>query len=240
MSVHRLLLQLALVMLCLVAWGCAPSKPRSPYPPPDTLRMAEPQRHEFVQLFLQGRWCEAQGLFERSLEGYLMQDDFCAAAQNHILVWKLKQYININDDQHLEQADALLRTGRDCPELLLPSSDITGIEISDLPSRDRDYHALLDAGRFRALADRLQSERDQLYASVYGRKAALAAMQSGDIQSAQKIIEQTRLLDARQGWIVFLIQDWKIIYDMTRDSGRQTEIQSRIKALQELIQPCPF
>lgn len=231
---------LLLAALCLGAWACSPSRPRSVYPPPDTLRMAEPQRREFVHLFLQGRWCEAQGLFARSQEGYLMQDDFCAAAQNHILAWKLHKYVGIDMDHHLDQAHTLLRTGHDCPQVVPPDTGLKHQQPDNLPDKDRGYQNLLDAGRFEDLARRLHAERDQLYASVYGRKAARAAGQSGDTRAAHMLIEQVRALDARQGWIVFLIEDWRIMHDMTEDRDLRAEIEDRVETLRNMIQPCPF
>jgi hypothetical protein len=236
---HRHFQRLALlVMICLTA--CASPGPRSPYPAPDTLRMAEPQRHEFVQLFLQGRWCEARGMFERSTESYLMQDDFCSAAQNNIVAWKLKQYIGISDPQLLEKAGLLLQTGMDCPDAIVPDEGAEGFPSDTVTQKDREYRELLDDGRFDLLAARLRAERDQLYASVYGRKAARAASIAGQQEQAEQLVRQTRSLDAGQGWIVFLIQDWKMLHALTQDHAAKLEIQERIKQLQDLIQPCPF
>lgn len=202
--------------------------------------MAEPQRHAFIQLFLQGRWCEAQGLFARSQESYLMQDDFCAAAQNHILAWKLHQYVGIDVDHHLDQARILLRTGHNCPHVVLADAGLQHEQPGNLPNKDRGYQDLLDSGRFETLVHRLNAERDQLYASVYGRKAARAAGLSGDTRAARMFLEQTRALDARQGWIVFLIEDWRILYDMTEDRNLRAEIANRMETLRNMIQPCPF
>ncbi len=228
---------------CLALSACGVSGQRSPYPPPDTLAMAEPQRHEFVQLFLQGRWCESAAQFDRSTETYLLQDDFCAAAQNHLLAWKLKQYVDIVDDVHLEQARQLMQTGLDCPALVLPAmdnQDITPESAPDsLPDKDHAYRDLLEGQRFEQLASRLAGEQDQLYASVYGRKAALSAMRSGQPDLARVLLRQTRDLDARQGWIVFLIKDWRSLHDLAPDEQSQQGIQQRIQRLQGLIQPCP-
>ncbi|HDQ39888.1 MAG TPA: hypothetical protein ENN39_02505 [Desulfonatronum sp.] len=238
---HYLLHCLTLfIVFCTLTCACAPSGARSVYPAPDILRMAEPQRHEFVQLFLQGRWCEARSMFERSTESYLMQDDFCSAAQNNIVAWKLKQYIGISDPQLLEKAGLLLQTGMDCPDAILPDQGAEGSPPDTVTQKDRGYRELLDDGRFDLLSARLRAERDQLYASVYGRKAARAASIAGQLEQAEQLVRQTRSLDARQGWIVFLIQDWKMLYALTQDQAAKVEIQERIEQLQDLLQPCPF
>lgn len=225
---------------CLLMCACSVSGPRQAYPVPDTLRMADAQRHEFIHLFLQGRWCEAHNLFDRSMENFLFQDDFCAAAQNHVLFWKLKKYAGISGGQSLDQARALLQTGQHCPEIVLPSEHTEDGEPDTLPEKDRAYRELLKNGQFETFIARLHSERDQLYASVYGRKAAQAALQSGNKRQAEAIIHQTRDLDAKQGWIVFLIQDWKILHELSRDNALKTKIQQRIEILHNLIQPCPL
>lgn len=221
-------------------WACGPSKPRSAYPPPDTLHMAEAQRHEFIQLFLQGRWCEAQGMFERSLESYQLQDDFCSAARNHLIAWKLHQYLNLEADHHLEAARNLAETGLVCPVLNLPGADATH-EMqagNHLTPTDRAYREMLEQGAFAALAARLHTESDPLFASVYGRKAAKAALKADQLKQARMLIQRTRELDARQGWIVFLIQDWNFILSLDPDPAEARHIQNRVDLLRGLIQPC--
>lgn len=225
---------------CFLLCACSVSGNRQAFPVPDTLRMADAQRHEFIHLFLQGRWCEARNLFDRSVENFLFQDDFCEAAQNHVLFWKLKKYVGISGGQGLDQAQALLQTGQHCPEVVLPLEHNENDEPDTLPEKDRIYRELLKNGQFEIFIARLHSERDQLYASVYGRKAARNAFRSGDIPSARTLIEQTRDLDAKQGWIVFLIEDWRIMHDMTEDQNLRTEIENRVDTLRNMIQPCPF
>ncbi len=229
---------LLVLALCLHLLACGPSRPKSVYPPPDILKMADDQRHEFIQLFLQGRWCEAQSMFERSQESYQMQDDFCAAAQNQLIAWKLKQYLNISDDRHLDAARELSQTGLYCPELNLPD-EASRPEQSNYSDEDEQYRTLLEQGQFLTLANQLRNESDPLYASVYGRKAALAALAVNNLEQAQALIHQTRELDAAQGWIVFLIEDWKIIHMTTPPDG-QHDVLQRIERLQNIIQPCQF
>ncbi|PTN38057.1 hypothetical protein [Desulfonatronum sp. SC1] len=229
-----------IVMFFSSLWACGPSQPRSAYPPPDTLRMAEAQRHEFIQLFLQGRWCEAQGLFERSLESYHIQDDFCSAAQNHLIAWKLHQYLNLDADHHLSAARDQAGTGLDCPGLNLPDLDAVHEVPADdhLTPRDRTYRKMIDQGAFTALTAKLRAEPDPLFSSVYGRKAAKAALDADHPDQARTLIHQTRELDAEQGWIVFLIEDWSFILSLTPAPDEVRHIQNRIGLLRNLIQPC--
>ena len=236
----RILFLALLGALFSILWACGSSQPRSAYPPPETLRMAEAQRHEFIQLFLQGRWCESQGMFERSLESFQFQDDFCSAAQNHLIAWKLHQYLNLEADRHLEAARNLAGTGLACPELSFPDADAThGVHAEDhLTPTDRAYRELLEQGAFTALAARLRTESDPLFASVYGRKAAKAALGADQPDQARMLIHQTRELDARQGWIVFLIEDWNLALDLNRDPEEARHIRNRIDHLRDLIQPC--
>ncbi|SDB22903.1 hypothetical protein SAMN05660653_01119 [Desulfonatronum thiosulfatophilum] len=237
--VVRILRTMLLLILGMPLLACGPSGPRSVYPPPDILRMADDQRHEFIQLFLQGRWCEAQSMFERSRESYLMQDDFCAAAQNELIAWKLKQYLDITAGEHLHAARELVHTGLECPELHLPG-DWLEPQPPAFSARDENYRQLMVQRNFSALANQLRNEPDPLYASVYGRKAALTALVDLNMEQARSLIMQTRDLDARQGWIVFLIEDWNIIHSLNLPHQNQQEILHRIERLQNLIQPCRF
>ncbi len=234
------LASLLIVMFFSSLWACGPSQPRSAYPPPDTLRMAEAQRHEFIQLFLQGRWCEAQGVFERSLESYQFQDDFCSAARNHLIAWKLHQYLNLEADHHLKAARNLAESGLACPDLNLPGADAAHeMQAGDhLTTTDRAYREMLEQGAFDALAAKLRAESDPLFASVYGRKAAKAAVEADQLEQGLMLIHLTRELDARQGWIVFLIQDWNFILSLTPDPAKAHHIQNRVDLLRGLIQPC--
>lgn len=220
--------------------ACGPSRPRSVYPPPDTLRMAESQRHEFIHLFLQGRWCEAQGMFERSLEGFQLQDDFCGAAHNHLIAWKLHQYLQLDAEHHLVAARKLTATGLSCPALHLPgaAADHEPAQEEHLGPADQAYRELIRQGAFTTLANRLRAESDPLFASVYGRKAARAALGQGAMEPARTLMHQTRELDAAQGWIVFLIQDWTILLEMTAHPDRRQDMARRIALLQARIQPC--
>jgi hypothetical protein len=229
-----------LVALFPALWACGPSKPRSAYPPPDTQHRAEAQRHEFIQFFLQGRWCEAQGVFERSLESYQFQDDFCSAARNHLVAWKLHQYLDLEADHHLEAARNLAETGLACPDLNLPGTDAAHeMPAGDhLTPTDLAYREMLEQGAFTALAAKLRAEQNPLFASVYGRKAAKAALEADQLEQARMLIHRTRELDARQGWIVFLIQDWNVILSLTPDPAEAHHIQNRVDLLLGLIQPC--
>ncbi|SMP68385.1 hypothetical protein [Desulfonatronum lacustre] len=239
MSIRIIFLAL-LVALFPTLWACGSSSSRTAYPPPDTLRMAEAQRHEFIQLFLQGRWCEAQGLFERSLESYQLQDDFCSAARNHLIAWKLHQYLNLDADHHLEAARNLAETGLACPELDLPGTDaVHEVQAEDhLTPTDRAYREMLEQGAFTALAAKLGAEPDPLFASVYGRKATKAALEADQLEQARMLIHRTRELDAGQGWVVFLIEDWNFILSLTPDPAEVLHIQNRVDLLRGLIQPC--
>ncbi|TVQ97305.1 MAG: hypothetical protein EA399_13600 [Desulfovibrionales bacterium] len=241
LSRGRSLMVIGLILALLYSIpACGPSRPRSVYPPPDILGMAETQRHEFIHLFLQGRWCEAQGMFERSVESYKLQDDFCGAAHNHLIAWKLHQYVHLEANHHLAAARELAGTGLSCPALHLPdpAADHSFADEDRLGASDLDYRRLIDQGAFMTLSQRLRSERDPLFASVYGRKAAQAALDQGELESARDLLHQTRDLNAQQGWIVFLIADWNMLLEVTTEPERRHEIQRRIVLLQERIQPC--
>jgi len=228
---------LILVTLILLLGGCVSSGPKQAYPPDERLRLAAAQRQAFVKAFLQGRWCEAESMFYASNEKYLHQDDFCAVAYNYELFWKLKGYLGLDAPGYMEKAREFRELGLDCPEAApaMPRGSAGG---GGLPVHDRAYRVLLEERDFPGLYDRLSSEKNQLYASVYARKAALLAGESGEDRWAGRFAELARNLDAQRGWVVFLLEDWRLIEGLSRDAARKQAIRRRISRLQDLIRPC--
>lgn len=208
------------------------------YRQPKELGFAPVQRQEFIDAFLQGKWCEALYLFEASVKKYLRQDDFCQVSKNYILAWKLKRYAGVEDQALLDKARYYNRLGFDCKDNLLASLSKNEPETSYSP-RDELYRKLMENNEFKSLLNELKQEKDHLYASVYGRKAARAAIAAKKPQFAKRLMEKTRALDAQQGWIVFLREDWRILCQLAPDHEKEI-ITERINALGKLIQPCSF
>jgi len=209
---------------------------QSNYRQPKELGFAPVQRQEFIDAFLQGKWCEARYLFEASVEKYVRQDDFCQVSKNYVLAWKLKRYVGDDDQALIDKARYYHRLAFNCKDLQLASLSQKSPE-AGYSQRDTLYRKLLKKNEFKALSSELKGEKDHLYASVYGRKAALAALAAKRNRMARRLMEQTRALDARQGWIVFLREDWRILHQLAPDHQKEI-IAERIKALGKLIQPC--
>lgn len=226
---------LIILIAALFAAGCFSPRAREPYPPPARLRAATSERFDFVDSFLQGYWCDAEQLFTRSVEGYLRQDDFCEAAANYVLAWKLTSYIDRPDGTLLEKAEQLKRTGVPCPDVspydpYQPAAAAT--------PEERSYLALLRQDRFDQLYATLLDQEDPLFRSVYARKGARAAMKSGNMKKAGEMVELARKTDAAQGWTVFLRLDWSLAEALATDPVQRARIKDRIQVLQNLIQPC--
>jgi len=229
---------LACGLLVLLA-ACGPS-PRPAYPPTGEIARAPLARRDFVDSFLQGRWCEAESLYAASRESYLRQDDFCGAAYNALLLWRLKAYVGIEYPAALEEASRLRELGFGCAgtAALADPSRPDDPGQAGLPARDRELGALLAEGRLKELARRLAGEEDPLYASVYGRKAARAALGRGEKDTAREILEATRAVDARQGWVAFLREDWRLLAALARSGEEEATIARRIEHLDSLVRPC--
>ncbi len=223
-----------LPVLCLAALllaGCL-ARSSEPYPEPETRQMALDKRDEFVEAFLRGRWCEAQSLFLSSTVDYLRQDDFCAAAYTYHLAWRLTAYLGVPDDSMRRRADRLAKLGLDCgPDLGDKDGEFVG-------PRDEAWDPLVRDGRFDALLSKVQSEKDALYASVYGRKGARAAIRRGQNDQARRLLEAVHRRDADLGWLLFIIEDWKLLAELEPDPARKQLIQERIERLEGLIEPC--
>ena len=224
-----------LVLLALLLAACGGKG--APYPPPAELKLAPQERQEFVEAFLQGRWCEAEMLFSRSVDGYLRADDVCAAAYTHYLAYRLKSYAGEDDRAALDAARRYGAMGSRCPGLPgLPGEAVA--PDAGLSDKDRSYLDLLDAGDFSGLEKRLAAEPDALYASVYGRKAAGKALEAGQAARAVAFVDGARAVDARQGWVVFLVNDWTLKRELSSDPAEREAMAARIRELEKRIIPC--
>ncbi len=212
--------------------GCTGKGKDTVYPPPENLALAPVQRQEFVDAFLQGRWCQAESLMKQSLENYLRQDDFCRAAYNFYLMYKIKSYIAIDAPHELQEAERLASLSGNC--ISVPSSE----NPNPATPKDTQYSKLLNLDRLQELRALLQKDKDPLYASVYSRKIALRAQALKQTDMATQALEFARQIDSRQGWVVFLIEDWKMQAGLSTNPGTRAKIKNRIEILEKLIHPC--
>lgn len=214
---------LALVLL----GGCSVGGDRSPWPSDLDQSQAPLQRRDFVDSFLQGRWCEAETQYTMSLETSLRGDDFCAAADTARLAARLKGYLELDTEELARKADEYALAGLTCEG---PGEDTT--------ERDRRYTDLIEQGEFRALARSLANEPDSLFASVYARKGAREALDRGEREAALALVETARRRDARQGWVAFLREDWRLRLELEDDALTRQGINERIRILGDQILPC--
>lgn len=226
--------RLLLLFAVLATASCLPG-PAPEGPEPDYLSLADDRREAFVDAFLEGRWCEAEGLLELSTDNYLQMDLFCEAAYNMLLGWRLKKYVDISDPELLSRAREYRALGMGCPEsekLVFPEGR------QDAPGKDRTYRRMLDEGDFDKVKAELSREENPIYASVYARKAAEAALEAEKESIAEELVELARSVDSRQGWVVFLRQDWLLKAAMTESPQERQTIRERIEYLDALIRPC--
>jgi predicted small lipoprotein YifL len=219
--------------LLLALAGCGGKGKDTVYPPPDTLSLAPVQRQEFVDAFLQGHWCQAKALFDQSMENYLRQDEFCRASYNHYLMYKLKGYIEIDAPEELFEARRLASLSAACNSI--PSQ---GPAPARRTAKDAKYTRLLEHNKFNTLLKLLAKDVDPLYASVYARKVAVLAHAQGAQSVRNKALQLARSIDARQGWIVFLVEDWKLTGRFSTKQKTRRRIAGRIEILEDLIRPC--
>ncbi|WP_462323553.1 hypothetical protein [Desulfoplanes sp.] len=235
-SIHRIWRRATVVLSVLLVCGCSLStQPRTPYPPAEVLSQAPSLRQDFIQEFLQGRWATARSLFSRTEEYFLRRDNFCAVARTYILAYKLHAYLGINYPHLLDKANIFSQQGLDCGLLF----DASGRPVKT--TTDLDMDVLLADSQWRAIHDSLLSMDDPLFVSVYGRKAAQQAILStedGDGKWARIFIGQAHDVDSSRGWILFLIEDWKLSLALERNQERKHWIKKRIDTLYTLIGPC--
>jgi len=230
----------ALLALAVTAMGCATPAPQEDFPAPNYLGQALNQRADFVQAFLQGRWCEAENLLALSTENFLQLDRFCDAGYNYLLSWRLKAYVGLDEPEALDKARKMRNLGDGCaanPRLAIPEDG--QVPEAMVPEKDQAYRRLIAEQDFAAVVQALADEENELFASVYARKAAKAAMAASDAEAAHRLLEFALAVDSRLGWVVFLRQDWLLKAELADDDEERQTIMERIGYLDAFITPCP-
>lgn len=227
-SLRRIRFSLLLLGILFSICSCA-SKTQEPYPVPKNLRLAPEQRQEFVGLFLRGWWNEAEAVFSASIDNYISQDNFCAAARNYVLAARLLKYIGRDGSPLLEKARKLRNTGQKCPRVFNEKDEPVNV------AKNVQYARMLESSA--QTKSMLEKEKDPLYRSVYARKAADRALENKDFSLAEDFLTMARKVDAKHGWIVFLIEDWKYVLRFEKDRERIRQIRNRIQYLRKMIVP---
>ncbi len=228
---------LAFALAPVLVAGCFSSTPEPVYPPAREIKQAPFQRREFVDAFLQGKWCEAEQRFAAAVQAYLQRDDVCQASYTYLLAWKLKRYVEIDAPELLENARKFQALGFGCPENPpVPLTD--GPDEVGLSARDRRYREYIARQDYAGLLEALTKEEDPLYASVYARKAARQAIDAGRNPQARALVEYARTRDAAQGWVVFVREDWRILRRLASSANEQALIDERLAVLEDIIRPC--
>ncbi len=223
------------LFMVFVLQGCSSTK-NTPYPPPAHLSQTPCLRQDFIQEFLQGRWATAASLFAQTKEELLRQDDFCAVAQLYVLAYKLHAYMGVEYPHILDKALDFSQQGLDCPHRIKDHDTLVA------STQDTYFETLLQDGDWPLLFKHLKHLHDPLFVSVYARKAGTKAGQSlnhEDQHWAHIFFQQAHTIDSRQGWVLFLIQDWKLRLSLEHDPDRQEYMTKRINTLLTLITPCP-
>jgi hypothetical protein len=206
---------------------------KSLYPPPAALSQTASLQQDFIQEFLRGRWATARSLFFQTRENLLRQDDFCGVARLYVLAYKLHAYLGVKYPHLLDKAADFSQQGLDCT---LQSDDPEALLVGP---GDKILQALLDRCDWPAIHAHLEHLEDPLFVSVYARKAAARAsgMSDKDRTWAKKFLNQARSIDSRQGWVLFLVEDWKWLRTLETDPVRQRFMDQRINTLLGLVTP---
>ncbi|WP_028575327.1 hypothetical protein [Desulfonatronovibrio hydrogenovorans] len=229
---YQLLAFLVILPVIMIS-GCT-SRPGPLYPPADSVRLADVQRLEFVNAYLQGKLCQAGILLAKSNDNYLAQDDFCSVSRNFLIAYKLTSYSGSPRKELLEKAFEAALFDHGCWPDLQESQDL-------LAGSDKDarYLDLIEEQNFMRLKRELHQEEDPLFASVYWRKSAQEAIKAYQKDLALEFVQQARAIDSAQGWVVFLIKDWKLLSQLDIESYDKDFIEKRIKILENALQICP-
>jgi hypothetical protein len=229
------LLGLSVLSALLVLTGCGGAAPPRPYPEPESGIRTFNLRRDFVDAYLRGQWSASATFYRKAVAADLSRDDFCAAAYNAHLAWRLKRFSGLTDPETRERYRKLRRLGFGCPDTPGLPAPHAAFDAAMGTDKDRRYQAMVEAGRFSALASALESESDPLFASVHARKGARAALAAGSTQQARRLAGLARETDAARQWLVFLVLDWRLLAEMAETAEEEEIIGRRVDVLLGLM-----
>ncbi|WP_457570892.1 hypothetical protein [Desulfovulcanus sp.] len=220
----RIVFSLMLILSCL---ACSLAGPEGrPYSPPSTRNIPAKQRLEFINLFLRGRWTDASIVFRKSVDNFIQQDEFCAAAKNYFFLYNLFKYLSIDKMALLKKARSLAKLDSKCHPLLDITDDL-------LTEKDRKYKEVLAKYNFSLMISLLEKESDPLFKSVYARKAALIAKERQRSFEAENFLNLAYEIDKKYMWTLFLIEDLRLKCKFLTNKSEKEKIRKRIEILLE-------
>jgi len=225
-EIVRIVWSIMIILSCL-ACTLAGSKD-NPYSPPRASSFPVKQRFEFVNLFLRGKWHEASIVFHKSVDNFIQQDEFCAAAKNYLFLYNLFKYLSIDRKALFKKAQSLAKLDTRC-RLLADSTDDL------LTEKDRKYKEALTNYNFSLMVSLLEKERDPLFKSVYARKAALTAKAKGRFTEAEKFLSLAYETDKKYIWTLFLMEDLKLEYKISHNDLEKQRIKKKLEILKNYI-----
>ena len=209
--------------------ACSLAGPENgPYSPPSNRNIPAKQRLEFVDLFLRGRWADASIVFRKSVDNFIQQDEFCAAAKNYFFLYNLFKYLSIDRMALLKKAQSLAKLDTKCHPLVDGTDDL-------LTEKDRKYKEALTNYNFSLMVSLLEKERDPLFKSVYARKAALTAKAKGRFTEAEKFLSLAYETDKKYIWTLFLMEDLKLEYKISHNDLEKQRIKKKLEILKNYI-----
>ena len=225
-EIVRIVWSIMIILSCL-ACTLAGSKD-NPYSPPRASSFPVKQRFEFVNLFLRGKWHEASIVFHKSVDNFIQQDEFCAAAKNYLFLYNLFKYLSIDRKALFKKAQSLAKLDTRCRSLADSTDDL-------LTEKDRKYKEVLTNYNFSLMITLLEKESDPLFKSVYARKAALMANEKGRFSEAEKFLNLAYETDKKHIWTLFLIEDLKLNYKIANDPLEKDRLQKKVNMLTKYV-----
>ncbi|MDQ7031124.1 MAG: hypothetical protein Q9M37_00185 [Desulfonauticus sp.] len=179
------------------------------------VKSAYQNRIQFVNSFLQGRFCDAKIYFNKSNLFFARADDLEMIGVNYYQLYLLYKYIGQEKIRFYKTANFYTKDKK-----------LSGI------NRDKFYLRLIKSGDFTELWKVIQREKNPVYQSVYCRKIARVAPK----EWKNKFLQRAFDIDKQYGWTIFLIEDWK----EKKTLGSNSDADIHIKILQSSLENCEF
>jgi hypothetical protein len=165
-------------------------------------------------------------MFETSRQNFLMRDDICAMARNCELALWVTSWAGIPQQNLADEAQRLR---------FLAGEKCTPLHPGPL---DAEFTGSLEKNDWQSVQKSIHHAPDPLYASVFARKAAEQALHAKNLDLALNFTRQALATDRTQGWVVFLVLDWRLMARIASDPDERQRAEKRADLLSQAIQPC--
>ncbi|MDK2920764.1 MAG: hypothetical protein PWR24_321 [Desulfonauticus sp.] len=201
--------------LSIFLLSCSLGSKKDPYLIKPGIDLGYDYQAKFIKHFLKGEKCKAKYYFYKSNNIFARFDKLDEIGNNYFNLYKLEKYL-----------------GKEINYLYTKAVEFNPF-IQNKSEKDALYSKLLHQKDTSSLLNLLKKEKNPLYRSVYARKAITVAENK---KVKKNFLNLAFAVDKQYGWVLFLIEDWKLAKHILDTP----EADLHIKVLTSALEHCEF